>query len=96
MSHVYGTYQMELTQCCCHFSALPCLLFFFFYFIYGLQKSILSSKMTYGIPKVRTNYGTFNIRFQGAKVSNDISDDIKLLPLKIFKKNLKLILLEKY
>ena len=56
----------------------------------------LSSKMTYVIPKVRTNYGTFNIRFQGAKVWNDISDDIKLLPLKIFKKNLKLILLEKY
>ena len=56
----------------------------------------LSSKMTYVIPQVRTNYGTFNIRFQGAKVWNDISDDIKLLPLKIFKKNLKLFLLEKY
>ena len=54
--------------------------------------------MTYVIPKIRTNYGTFNIRFQGAKVWNDIlvSDDIKLLPLKIFTKNLKLILLEKY
>ena len=38
----------------------------------------------------------FNIRFRGAKVWNDISDDIKLLPLKTFKKNLKLILLEKY
>ena len=56
----------------------------------------LSSKMAYVIPKVRTNYGTFNIRFQGAKVWNDISDDIKLLPLNIFKKNLKLFLLEKY
>ena len=56
----------------------------------------LSSKMTYVIPQVRTNYGIFNIRFQGAKVWNDISDDIKLLALKIFKKNLKLILLEKY
>ena len=56
----------------------------------------LSSKMTYVIPQVRTNYGIFNIRFQGAKVWNDISDDIKLLALNIFKKNLKLILLEKY
>ena len=56
----------------------------------------LSSKMTYLIPQVRTNYGTFNIRFQGAKVWNDISDDIKLLPWIIFKKNLKLFLLEKY
>ena len=56
----------------------------------------LSSKMTYVIPKVRTNYGTFNIRFQGAEVWNDINDDIKLLALKIFKKNRQLILLEKY
>ena len=37
----------------------------------------LSSKITYVIPQVRTNYGTFNKRFQGAKVWNDISDDIK-------------------
>ena len=56
----------------------------------------LSSKMTHVIPKVRTNYGTFNIRFQGAKVWNDINDGIKLLPLKIFTKNLNLIVLEKY
>ena len=56
----------------------------------------LSSKMSYAIPKVRTNYGIFNIRFQGSKVWNDISDHIKLLPLKSFKKNLKLILIEKY
>ena len=34
-----------------------------------------SSKMTYVVPKVRTNYGTFNIGFQGAKVWNDESDD---------------------
>ena len=36
-------------------------------------------------------YGIFNIRFQGAKVWNDINDDLKLLPLKHFKKNLKAI-----
>ena len=40
----------------------------------------LSSKMTYDIPKVRTNYGTFNIRFQGPKVWNDISDDCTRKP----------------
>ena len=56
----------------------------------------LSSKMSYAISKVRTNYGVFNIRFQSSKVWNDISDHIKLLPLKSFKKNLKLILIEKY
>ena len=52
--------------------------------------------MTYAIPKARTNYGIFNIRFQGAKVWNDISDDLKLLPLKRFKKNLKLTFFENY
>ena len=56
----------------------------------------LSSKMTYVIHKSdQIISGTFNIRFQGANVWNDISDDKKLHPLKIFKKNLKLILLEK-
>ena len=53
--------------------------------------------MTYAIPQVRTNYGTFNRRFQSAKGWNDISDDMKRLPMNIFKKNLlTLILLEKY
>ena len=57
----------------------------------------LSSKMTYAIPQVRTNYGTFNRRFQSAKGWNEISDDMKRLPMNIFKKNLiTLILLEKY
>ena len=45
----------------------------------------LSSRMTYVVPKARTNYGILNIRFQGAKVWNDISDEIKLLSLKRFK-----------
>ena len=56
----------------------------------------MSSRMTYAIPKARTNYGIFNIRFQGAKVWNDISDDIKLLSLKSFKKKLKSIFMAKY
>ena len=45
----------------------------------------LSCRMTYAIPKARTNYGILNIRFQGVKVWNDIGDDIKLLPLKHLK-----------
>ena len=42
----------------------------------------LSSRMTYALPKTRTNYGIFNIRYQGAKIWNDISDNIKLLSRK--------------
>ena len=49
----------------------------------------LSSRMTYALPKTRTNYGIFNIRYQGAKNWNAISDDNKLLSLKQFKKELK-------
>ena len=50
--------------------------------------------MTYVIPQVRTNYGTFNIRFQDAKVWNDISDNTKLLPLKILRKTLSYFFLK--
>ena len=56
-------------------------------------KTRLSSRMIYAIPKARANNGTFNIGFQGAKVWNDISDDIKLPSLKRFKKKLKSILM---
>ena len=56
----------------------------------------LSSRMTYALPKTRTNYGFFNIRYQGAKIRNDISDNIKLLSLKQFKKNLKSIINASY
>ena len=56
----------------------------------------LSSRKTYANPKPTTNYGIFNLRFQGAKVWNDITDDIKLLYLKRLKKKLKSILIDKY
>ena len=52
--------------------------------------------MTYAIPKARANYEIFNIRFQGAKVWNDVSDDIKLLSIKRFKEKFKSILIAKY
>ena len=56
----------------------------------------LSCRMTYAIPKARTNYGIFNIRSQVVKVWNDISDDINLLPLKRFKNKLKSLVIDKY
>ena len=36
----------------------------------------VSSRMTYALPKTRTNYGIFNIRYQGAKIWNAINDTI--------------------
>ena len=52
--------------------------------------------MTYALPKTRTNYGTFNIRYQGAKIWNAIGDNIKLLSLKQFKKKLKSNIIASY
>ena len=64
---------------------------FFFHF-----NKRLSSRMTYALPKTRTNYGIFNIRYQGAKICNSISDNIKLLSLKQFKKKFKSNIIESY
>ena len=56
----------------------------------------LSSRMTYALPKTRTNYGILNIRYQGAKIWNAISDNIKLLSLKQFKKKFKSSIIASY
>ena len=56
----------------------------------------LSSRMTYALPKTRTNCGIFNIRYQGANIWNDNSGDIKLLPLKHFKKKIKSNIIASY
>ena len=56
----------------------------------------LSSRMTFALPKTRTNYGIFNIRYQGAKIWNAISDNIKLLSLKQFRKRLKSNIIASY
>ena len=39
----------------------------------------LASRSTFSLPVVRTNYGKFNIRFDGPKVWNDIEESIKAL-----------------
>ena len=49
----------------------------------------LSSKISYSLPKVRTNYGIFNIRFQGPKLWNSISEDVKILSIWKFKAEIK-------
>ena len=56
----------------------------------------LSSKMSYSLPKARTNYGIFNIRFQGVKVWNSLDESTKLLSPPQFKKKLKLDFIDNY
>ena len=44
-----------------------------------------AAKQSYYLPKARTNYGKFNIRFQGPKIWNSIDDKIKAVSLSQFK-----------
>ncbi len=55
-----------------------------------------SSNQTFAIPKARTNYGIFNIRYQGAKVWNLIAEDVKSLSFKELKRKIKEKIIEKY
>ena len=52
--------------------------------------------MFYTLPKVRTNYGIFNIRFKGPKVWNSISENLKTLSILNFKKSAKSDLVKDY
>ena len=48
----------------------------------------LSSKSSYCLPKVRTNFGKFNIRYAGAKCWNSVSESFKKLRKDKFKEKL--------
>ena len=56
----------------------------------------LSSRDTFSLPRVRTNYGVFNIRFSGVKVWNSLERDIKLLSMSAFKARIKSSLISKH
>jgi hypothetical protein len=55
----------------------------------------LSSNQSYSLPKPRTNYGMFNIRFQGPKIWNSIDSKIKTSSLAFLKKKLKIFIYRK-
>jgi hypothetical protein len=38
----------------------------------------LACKKSYYLPKIRTNYGKFNIRFVGVKIWNSVQDDFEI------------------
>ena len=48
-----------------------------------------AAKQSYYLPKARTNYGIFNIRFQGPSVWNSIDEDVKSSSLSLFKKEME-------
>ena len=56
----------------------------------------LSSSQSYALSKSRTNYGIYNIRFQGPKIWNSIDIKIKTSSLAVLKKNLKSSYIDSY
>ena len=56
----------------------------------------LAAKQSYYIPRTRTNYGKFNIRFKGPSIWNAIASDIKVSSLAKFKRKLKQQFLDTY
>ena len=52
----------------------------------------LASRSTYSLPKARTNYGKFNIKFSGAIIWNNIDEAFK----KLSKENFKLKIKDQY
>jgi len=55
-----------------------------------------ASNMFYTLPKVRPNYGIFNIRFRGPKVWNSISENLKTFSNSNFKESVKSDLVKDY
>ena len=57
----------------------------------------LASRNSFSLPKIRTNYGKFSLRFNGPKTWNSISEDIKSsTSKKLFKSKLKTFFFDKY
>ena len=56
----------------------------------------LATKKTYYLPKIRTNYGKFNIRLMGVKIWNDVEDDNKTKSRSCFKTLIITSLLDHY
>jgi len=56
----------------------------------------LASKQSYSLPKTRTNFGIFNIRYQGPRIWNSFDEsDKKLLDFQL-KKKLKIHFIDSY
>ena len=51
--------------------------------------NMLASRSSYTLSPIRTNYGKFSIKFQGAKIWNSLSEETKSLHRLAFKKTLK-------
>ena len=56
----------------------------------------LAARQTYYLPRSRTNYAIFNIRFQGPTVWNTVDENIKSCSISLFKKKIKQNFIDNY
>ena len=61
-----------------------------------LLNRMFVSRSFYTLPPIRTNYGKFGIKFQGAKIWNGLSEETKSLHRLAFKKTLKREIIQSY
>ena len=80
-----------------HFGNLPSIFDGFFKNVteFHQYKTRLAAKKALYIPKIRTNYGKFNIRYSGTKTWNSIDNNLKSNKFR-FKSLLKESLLKSY
>ena len=57
---------------------------------------MLASRSSYTLSPIRTNYGKFSIKFQGAKIWNSLSEETKSLQGLAFKKTLRREIIQSY
>ena len=81
-----------------HNNLLPVAFDQFYILVHGASNysTRLAVKQSYYLPKIRTNYGIFNIRFQGVKIWNCLEENVKSLSLSQFKKRIKIEMIQKY
>ena len=56
----------------------------------------LASRSSFALPQIRTNYGKFSIKFQGAKIWNSLCEGTKSLHRLAFKKTIKKEIIQSY
>ena len=82
-----------------HNNVLPAVFHSFFTKVTSVHNynTRLAAKHSYYLPYARTNYGKFNIRFQGPSVWNTIDHNVKISSsISVFKKRLKDHYFERY
>jgi len=59
-------------------------------------RTCFATRSSFYLPKIRTNYGKFNIRYNGPKLWNELDENFKSLSSNAFKKDLTSYFIDLY